>query len=79
MSLGTGGRVGFVASVATGEATGDFVKDEGDDFSFFCYFEVEAADVALVLDLFLEYAPLRVITILKILEKEQRKTIEKRK
>ena len=46
MPLGTGRGMGFVASVATGEATGDAAKGRGDEVSFFCHFEEEA--VALV-------------------------------
>ena len=71
LPFGTGGGVGFMTSVATGDAMRDSTGDGGGDVFFFCRFEVKAVALASAPELFLEDAPPRVFTIMKISKKEQ--------
>ena len=73
MSLGTAGEIGFVASVAIGEAMGHSTGDGGGVFSFFCYFEAEAAVLASMLNLFLDDAPHWVLTIMRLTERKTKR------
>ena len=78
LPFGMGGGVGFMTSVATGEATRDSTGDGGGDVFFFCCFEAKVAALASASDL-LEDAPPRVFTIMKIPKKEQGKYKRKEK
>ena len=73
MPLRTDGGMGFVASVATREATGDSTRDGGGIVSFFYRFETEAVALVSAPDLFLEDTPPRVFTILRLSHRKKTK------
>ena len=58
--------MGFVASIAIGEAIGDLAKGRSGKVSFFYCFEAKMAALASAPDLFFEDAPPRVFTILEV-------------
>ena len=71
MPLGMAGGMGFVASVATEEATRDSMRDGGGIVSFFCCFETVATTLVSAPDLFLEDIPPQVFTILRLAERNR--------
>ena len=77
MPLGTTRGFTVVASIATWDATGESMGDSGGVISFFCHLGVEATTLASTPSLFLEDAPPRVFTVLRLLQRE--KETEKRK
>ena len=79
MPLGTGGGVGFVASVATKEATRGSARCREGEASFLCCFEVEAAPLGSSPVIFFVELPTRVFTIFKSLDKEQKQKLTEKK
>ena len=73
MPFRTARGMDFMASIATGEAIGDSTRDEGGIVSFFYHFVAEAAALASTLDIFLEDAPPRIFTILRLTERKTKR------